>query len=147
MAFDKSESTLISDLTLWTRHLLAWRSFRRLPGWVQVWVGCVLVPVNVTGLLFWEYPAGRWIGLAALVVFVINYLIMLVESGMSRLMSVPHILVWGPLEIALLYSMWLGSLELEILVFTATVVIINGISLVFDLRDFWLWTKGDREIT
>lgn len=136
----------VGSLTMWDRHVRAWQSFRRLPGWVQIWVGCILVPVNAASFLFLDYPVGFWTAMAAVAVVLSNYPIMLMAAGMSRLMSVPHVLIWGPLQPALLY--WLVNAELPVAVTSYVVVLlfINGISLIFDVLDSWRWLRGERDI-
>ncbi|WP_299350173.1 hypothetical protein [uncultured Shimia sp.] len=80
-----------------------WASFRRMPGWVQLWVALVLMPVNLMPLVFWANGAPFW-GLFALLAvggMALNLPILLVERGFSKAMAFPHILLWTPLVIGL----------------------------------------------
>ena len=43
-----------------------WDSFWRLPLWVQVWVGLILVPANLLTLLFVRKKYGKWIAVLAI---------------------------------------------------------------------------------
>ena len=132
------------------RQARIWHSWRSLPGWVQVWVGLVLVPANVLPFFFLDTWSGRAGALAALVVVTTNLPIMWVAAGMTRAMSLPHLLAWIPLQIALLLRV-LGMAGAEPpsraeLVLAVVLLVVNGMSLVFDVLDSWRWLKGEREV-
>ena len=127
-----------------------WRSYRALPTWVQVWVGLILVPANALAFAMLDTWAGRAAAVAALAVVATNVPIMWVERGMSRLMSVPHLLIWGPLQVLLLLR-WAGQVGPEPLGsveqgFVLVLLVVNGISLVFDTVDSWRWLHGERSV-
>ncbi|MET4026366.1 hypothetical protein ABIE59_001892 [Marinobacter sp. MBR-99] len=128
------------------RHIATWKSFRSLPLWVQVWVAGVLVPVNAAAFWFLDTPAGWWAALSAFLVLVSNYPIMLICQGMSRLMSVPHLIVWGPLQVFLLYRLTTGGPVNPELALILVLLVVNGISLVFDAIDSWRWFAGERDV-
>jgi len=134
----------MSDLI--ARHLASWQSFRSLPLWVQVWVAGILVPVNAAGFLLLDTPAGQWTALAAVLVLLSNYPVMLACRGMGRLLSVPHLLIWGPLQLALLYRLGSGGPGPVEQGFVILVLVVNGISLVFDTLDTLRWLRGEREV-
>jgi hypothetical protein len=118
-----------------------------LPVWVQIWVGGILVPVNAASFALLDTWSGQVIAIAALVVVASNLPIMLWARGMSRLMSLPHLFIWGPLEILLLWHMRQatgGMAELEA-AYVWLVLSVNAISLVFDALDSWRWLKGERD--
>lgn len=127
-----------------------WHSYRSLPRWVQVWVGCVLIPVNVLPFLLLDTWSGRAGAVAALLVLATNVPIMWFAGGMSRAMSLPHLLAWVPLEIAL--ALRLSGAAGSLLPSTAEMALaivllsINGISLAFDALDSWRWLRGQRDI-
>jgi len=80
-----------------------------------------------------------------------NIFIMAYERGMSKLMALPHVVVWTPLCILvlwLLYKSYAGSLELgsPYTFFLIILLIINTVSLMFDFPDIWKWYSGDRAI-
>ena len=79
-----------------------WRSWRSLPLWVQIWVVGILVPVNVLPFFLLESAVGQAGALAALLVLVTNGPLMWVYRGMNKVLSIPHLIAWGPLEIYLL---------------------------------------------
>lgn len=127
-----------------------WHSYRSLPRWVQVWVGFVLIPVNVLPFLLLDTWSGRAGAAAALLVVATNVPIMWFAGGMSRAMSLPHLLAWVPLEIALALrvSGAAGSLTPSTAEMALAIVLlsINGISLAFDALDSWRWLRGQRDI-
>lgn len=128
----------------------SWMSFRALPGWVQLWVGVVLVPVNAAAFLLLDLWTGRAVAAAAILVVLTNLPIMLVDGGMSKRMSIPHLLIWGPLEYVLMAHLlpWgeppsVSALEWQ---FALIIVLVNGISLAFDALESWRWLRGDRTV-
>ncbi len=129
------------------RGRLIWVSFRSLPLWVQLWVAAILVPVNASSFLMLDHTAGRWTAVAALFVVATNVPIMIAYCGMNRAMSIPHLIAWIPLEIFLIGHLLSGNVDFTATtgVFTITVIIVNGISLVFDGIDSWRWWRGARE--
>jgi len=67
---------------------------------------------------------------------------------MNKVLSIPHLIAWGPLEIYLLmllagsdFRAEAGALELGLAVL---LVVVNGISLAFDVMDSAKWVAGDR---
>lgn len=134
--------------TLFKVHLNLWQSFRRLPLWVQLWMAAILLPVNLASLLLLHYSSSQWIALSAFIVVASNMLLMYTNGGFSRLLAVPHLLIWGPLQVILL--MYLaqsrGPLTSGEVLYVSLVLVVNGISLVFDLIDTWRWIKGEREL-
>ena len=127
-----------------------WHSYRSLPLWVQVWVGGILVPVNAMSFLLLHTQTGQWAAWAALFVVATNAPIMWVEQGMSKLMSMPHLIAWLPLQVALLARLagQLGDAPLQPFEHPLIValLLVNGISLAFDAIDSVRWFKGDRAV-
>lgn len=125
-------------------------SFQSLPGWVQVWVGFVLIPVNVLPFFFLGTWSGRAAAMAALFVVVTHVPIMWGASGMSRAMSLPHLPAWMPLEIALTLRLAgaAGGVPPSLAETTLAILLllVNGISLVFDALDSWRWLQGQRDV-
>lgn len=122
-------------------------SFNALPTWVRIWVGGVLVPANTVPFLFLHTATGQAAAWAALFVAVTNVPIMLQQRGMSRLMSVPHLLAWIPL-VAWLALRFAGPTPLSSAetALAWLLVIVNSLSLVFDVVDSWRWFAGARDI-
>lgn len=121
-----------------------WTSFRALPLWTQIWVAAILMPANLASVVFLDQPYGVWVALLAIGGMLPNLPIMLIERGLSRLMSVPHLLIWGPLMALLigLIPQVDGSYKTYLLVLMG----INALSLIFDAKDTLAWMKGAREV-
>jgi len=132
------------------RSLTIWRSYRSLPLWVQVWVGGILVPVNAAAFVLTNTPSGYWAAWAAVFVVATNVPIMWKEQGMSKLMSLPHLVAWIPLHAFLLLRLTgtVGAQPLSHpeLMLAAALLMVNGISLVFDTLDSFKWWRGDRQV-
>jgi hypothetical protein len=117
-----------------------WHSHRSPPpSWVQVWVGFVRIPANVLPFFLLDCWSGRAGAVTALFVVITNVHIMWAATGMSRAMSMPHLLAWIPLEIALVLRAFgaTGSLPPSSTEMALAIVwlIDSGISLVFDAID------------
>jgi len=121
-----------------------WNSFRATPGWVQIWVALILMPINMASLFFLNEPMGILIAFLANIGMLMNIPVMFYDRGVSKLMSIPHLIPWTALVVLIvffrpeatgLYSNFLWAL-----------LIINVISLVFDYVDALKWIKGDRAI-
>ena len=117
---------------------MIWKSFGALPLWVKIWMVLVLGPVNMASIFFLDEPQGVLIAILAYGGMILNLPIIWVEKGMSKMMSLPHVLVWTPL----MFVLWplLGAPYATIL------FVVNLISLVFDYVDSWKWLKGDRAV-
>ena len=125
-----------------------WRSWRSLPLWVQIWVAGILVPVNVLPFFLLESVVGQAGALAALLVLVTNGPLMWVYRGMNKVLSIPHLIAWGPLVIYLLMLLSESGFRADAsrmeLGLAALLLAINGISLMFDVVDSAKWLAGDR---
>lgn len=117
-----------------------------LPFWVIVWMFLFLIPANLSGLLFLDTVAGLWITLLGGGALAVNTILVLINRGFSRALAIPHVLLWGPLEIFLavrLAAVPPGGDEwwLALVVF-----VVNGISLIFDIYDTVRWWRGERQV-
>lgn len=126
-------------------------SFQSLPTWVQVWVGLILIPINVVPFFMLGTWTGNVAAIASLVVAATILPIMWLERGMSKLMAIPHLLAWIPLEIALALRVMghAGTTPMTAHEYLALLLImgVNGISLWFDTLDALRWCQGDRSIS
>lgn len=127
----------------------SWASFRSLPGWVQVWVGLILGPANLMPFFMLDTWTGQVAALATLFVIATNLPIMLYYAGMNRAMSLPHLVAWIPLEVALVLrltgNVGPGSPGTAELALIWLLLVVNGISLIFDALDSWRWVRGERD--
>ncbi|KZX77158.1 hypothetical protein A3717_21360 [Alcanivorax sp. HI0013] len=73
---------------------------------------------------------------------------MWVYRGMNKVLSIPHLIAWGPLVIYLLMLLSESGFRADAsrmeLGLAALLLAINGISLMFDLVDSAKWLAGDR---
>ncbi|KKN91634.1 hypothetical protein LCGC14_0217430 [marine sediment metagenome] len=120
-----------------------WQSYRSLPGWVQIWVGVWLAPINMVSLFFLSEPRGLWIALLANIAMLLNLPVILHDRGFSKLMALPHLLPWTLLVLLLILArpQAVGVYDAYLWVLLAT----NVVSLVFDYPDAIKWLKGDRK--
>lgn len=123
-----------------------WRSFRRLPGWVQAWVVLMLVPVNSLSLLLVGQPGGGLVAALAVGAMLLNLPIMLVERGFSKAMAWPHVALWTPLVPILVGMLADGGMAPGARRYLAILLAVDAISLAFDIPDAWKWLRGDRSI-
>lgn len=119
-------------------------SFRALPGWVQIWVVGILMPINTVSLFFLGQPWGVLVAILAIGGMLPNLPIMLRERGLSKAMSLPHLLPWTVLVLLIVFVQPQGDpLYRSYLMALAA---INTVSLGFDYVDAYKWWKGERDI-
>jgi len=120
-----------------------WRSFRSLPLWVQIWVGIILVPVNMATIVLITEPCCWLIPVLAIGGMAPNLFLMFYERGFSKAMALSHLVLWIPLLVILAYEIKTNSIFANYLMILFT---IDAISIVFDLKDSRDWLKGDRNV-
>lgn len=129
-----------------TLILEIWRSFRALPLWVQIWVALILVPVNIASLWFFYETMGALIAVLAVGGMLPNLLIMAFDRGLSKAMALPHLAVWVPLVAFLIWIVQSPYAEGPYLTYLWLLLVVDGVSLAFDIPDAWKWLRGDRAI-
>ena len=71
-------------------------------------------------------------------------------GGMTRVMSIPHLFAWIPLQVGiplrLIGAVGSGHVTAGAWWLGVVLFAVNGVSLVFDLLDSWRWLRGDREV-
>ena len=124
-----------------------WGSWRRLPLRVQVWVALILVPVNALSVLFTVYPGGMVLAALAVGAMLMNLAIMIHERGLSKAMALPHLFLWTPLVV---YIVWLlrvyPGMEQSFHLYLWLLLMVDVISLVMDYADAWKWLRGARAV-
>ncbi|MFQ5438984.1 MAG: hypothetical protein ACE5DK_09175 [Paracoccaceae bacterium] len=121
-----------------------WSSYRAFPGWVQIWVALILVPVNLMSLGFLDRTCGPAIALLAVGAMALNGVIMIAERGFFRTMAWPHVILWTPLVVLIVLRLRAGGAEGGYLAYLWALLAIDLISLVLDYRDAFLWWRIDR---
>ena len=78
-----------------------------------------------------------------------NMPLMWIYGGMNKVMSIPHLFAWVPLVLYLAYKLaddgYRSGMSDGETVMVWLLLVINGISLVFDFVDSIKWIQGDRE--
>jgi hypothetical protein len=122
-----------------------WQSYRRLPLWVQLWVALILVPVNAASLFFVTQPAGAWLALMAVGAMLCNGVLMLVERGFSKVMALPHVLIWTPM-LGLILWLLTQNIADGFRTYLLILLAVDVFSLILDVIDTRKWLSGDRKI-
>lgn len=122
------------------------RSHFSLPVWVIVWMWLFLIPANLSGLLFLDTISGRWIAVLGGGALLVNGLLVLLNGGFSRVLAIPHVVLWGGLEIILLHRITVETLSPAEMRIVLIVLTINGVSLIFDIIDTRRWYLGERDV-
>ncbi|MEM1139083.1 MAG: hypothetical protein AAGH45_04300 [Pseudomonadota bacterium] len=132
------------------RVVRIFKSYFSLPVWVQIWVAFILAPANFAGLWMMDLPIGYWTGLTALVVIGSNTVLMAMNGGLSKVLAIPHLIFWIPLHGYIVWRLFfqeggpaIGSTEY---VYGLIVLVVNTISLLFDVYDTAEWAKGKKGI-
>ncbi len=120
-------------------------SFRRLPIAVQAWVALWLAPINIATLAFLGKTNGVLIAVLAIGGMAPNMVIMARERGLSALMALPHLVIWTPLVVVVLITLFSG-VGTGYAIFLVVLLVTDVISLVFDANDFAEWRAGSRSI-
>jgi len=120
-----------------------WDSFRSFPTWVQVWIICILTPVNMISLFFLDEPSGVIVAALAIAAFVPSMIAVFVQRGFSSIVAASHIIPWTLLILFLLFARPQGTENYNFYLWV--LLAINAISLVFDVPDTVRWLKGDRK--
>ena len=119
---------------------------RVLPTPFFVWLRTLAI-INLSSLLLVRRPQARWVLGAILFIFATNVPIFL-SLGLVKAGSIPHLFVWVPLVLYLARELrsgrvvWRTPFGLWIL----AVLIVDWISVVFDVRDSVQYLLGDRAI-
>jgi len=123
------------------------KSLFAMPVWVIVWMLGFLIPANLSGLFLLDYVSGFWVALLGATAIAINAVIVFANGGFSKVLAIPHLVFWVPLQVILLYRYFtvpdMSNFEQN---YILVVLIINGVSLVFDIFDTKEWLRGNRDV-
>ncbi len=122
------------------------KSFLALPVWVIIWICLFLVPANFAGLWFLGTDVGFWVTVLGAGAIILNGIPVLLNGGASKVLAIPHVICWVPLEIILIRMVMGGNLGGAEWWLAVIVLIINGISLGFDFYDTAEWWRGNRKV-
>lgn len=114
---------------------------------MTIWLRWLLLINFLPALIFIKQLQARWV-LAALIAMLAMNTPLGLMYGFSKVLALPHILVWVPLLIYLAQE-WRAQRLLPSVLFRTWIGLVmatNLISLVFDVRDGFQFLLGDRTI-
>lgn len=122
-------------------------SIAGLPCWVQAWL-IVLAGTNMASLAWLDTQVGVWTAVSFALVGAMNMPLMFIQGGMTRLLALPHFLWLGLVAYLLIQLFGADPLPTgsSVRAFALTVLVVNAISLAFDVRDAVRWFRGEREV-
>ncbi len=126
--------------------LAIWRSFRALPTWVQFWVAVILVPVNMIAAIFYTAPGGLLIAVLAIGAMALNGVIMLIERGFSKAMALPHVLIWTPMVVLIVWKLQSGAVDGIYAQYLWLLLVVDLVSLGLDFKDTRDWFRGNKSV-
>ncbi len=139
----------LKPIELGSRFKSVLSSFYSVPVPVIIWVNVFLAPINLAGYFFMDHPVGLATAMAFTYVLIMNMGMAMVQRGVSRATSIPHLVPWIPLQVFLYAVLFLGAFGgveagSAVFYFAWVLFIINGVSIAFDLLDTARWVQGDR---
>ena len=119
-----------------------WQSFRGLPGWVQVWIGVILVPVNVAPMFWIGAPLGWLVAVLSIGGMVPNLWFLIRDRAFGPVMALSHLILWPPLVILVILLLRGGGLDDSYRALLWVVLVVDVISLGFDVFDARKWWRA-----
>lgn len=96
-------------------------------------------------LLFLGAPYALWVALLSIGGMTPNLPIMLMERGLSKRMALPHLVIWVPLVVLLGWVLAnVDGLDPSYRLMLTILLVVDLISLGFDIPDALKWHRGDR---
>ncbi|MEL7489017.1 MAG: hypothetical protein AAGJ87_17620, partial [Pseudomonadota bacterium] len=141
----------VGDAALVSRFVDGAKSLWGAPHWVFWWVTLILSPVNMGGLFFLDHPIGQAATLSIVLVVLWNMPMLMMERGVSKATSMPHVPPFV-LATAFILASLLGLAGepvkegTPLYVFAWTYVAVNAVSIGFDIIDSVRWIAGERAI-
>ena len=109
------------------------------PLWVIVWVN-ILMAVNLAGIFFWQEPLAQVV-FYTFMVTAVWMMVLYYTFGFERILGLGHVL-WLALVPYLLFA--LPDLQGPIYYYVLTTIVINSVSLVFDINDVRLYLSENK---
>lgn len=108
--------------------------------WIIVWVN-ILMAVNLAGVFFWQQPVAQVVFYTFMVTAAFMMLLYY-KFGFERILGLGHVL-WLLLVpyLVLEYSQLSGAISYYVL----SVIIVNSISLLFDINDVYIYFSEKRK--
>lgn len=121
-----------------------WVSFRALPLWVMIWMTVILAPINMVSLYFVSKPMGILVAVLAWGGMLTSHIVLARHRGFTKLVSGGHVIFWVPLVLILIFARPVanGAYDTDLTI----LLVVNLLSLLFDINDLRLWLGDDRRI-
>jgi len=104
----------------------------------------ILVPVNAAAIFFVAAPLGVWVAVLAIGGLLPNLGVMIVERGFSRTMALAHLVMWPPLVTLIVWALAQDGLGGGYRLFLLLLLVVDVVSLIFDVHDARRWLRGDK---
>jgi len=109
----------------------------------NIWVG-ILGLVNMAGGIYFIHTVEGKLALGCLLGAFLIMQVIFNKFGFVRLLGLGHILAWVPFVAFIGWRLWSKApLESNFRNWLVVVLIVNGISLVFDFADVYRFVKGE----
>ena len=115
-----------------------------LPKWVKFWMMFILGPVNMASLLFLNEPSGVLVAALVLSGVALSVAPVFFIRGFSKALAPGHLVPWTLLIGLIVFARPDGSAAYG--TYLNILLVVNGLSLVFDYVDSYKWLKGDRAV-
>ena len=120
-----------------------WSSLVALPKGVIVWVFVILVPINMASAVFIGVKGGLLVATLACMGILPNAGVMAYDRGFSKLMALSHLIFWPPLIVVIVTLLSRSPTDI-FQSYLIALLVVNVVSLAFDVIDFCKWWNGDR---
>jgi hypothetical protein len=118
-----------------------------LPLGMLIWIR-TLGFINTSSIFLLRRSEARWVLAAFVFIAIVNPAMMAAGTGLVKLLGIPHLVVWIPLVAYLAVRLRSGQTDIRspFGAWCAIVMLVNLISVVFDLRDGVQFVLGDRGV-
>jgi hypothetical protein len=116
------------------------------PSWLQIWIPILFLGAFISPLVLLIWPKTRMIGaisFAASLIAAVLLDYMYKQLGYVKLLGLPHIIAWTPLIIFLILQLRRNDFPVWPTRILKFIVVIIGISLVFDYVDVIRYFLGN----
>lgn len=123
-------------------------SFMRMPLWVRLWIVIALGGVNLFSFFMLDSQIGVWTAIAAALVLAFNTPTLMIQRGWGKALAISHLFIWIPLIVIVARKLLDGDAQFAPYeyMYGVLVVIVNSISIAFDINDTKEFIQGNREV-
>jgi hypothetical protein len=102
--------------------------------------------MNLLPLAFLNQPGAGLIEFLAIGGMLPNILVMALDRGISKAMSIPHLFFWIPLVFVVSKELAMGELPPAYIAFLGILLMVDLVSLALDISESIKWLRGERGI-